>query len=46
MFQTFNMGIGFVIITNKTEINKWRNAPLWTKKNINVATKNWYKNLK
>ena len=27
-------------------INDWKNAPLWNKKNIKLATKNWFKYLK
>jgi UDP-glucose 4-epimerase len=27
-------------------INDWKNAPLWNKKNIKTATKNWFKYLK
>ena len=28
------------------EIEKWKDAPLWTPKSINVATKTWFKYLK
>ena len=27
-------------------IDYWKNAPLWTPKNISIATKNWFKYLK
>ena len=27
------------------DINKWKKAPLWTKQNIKLATKDWFKYL-
>ncbi len=35
---------GVSILLNN--IHLWKNAPLWNKKNINKATKNWFKYLK
>ena len=35
---------GIRIILNN--IDKWKNAPLWNKKSINKATKDWFKYLK
>lgn len=34
-----NSGINYVL----QNIEHWKKAPLWTKKNINIATKEWFK---
>ena len=39
---SFEVGIGELI----KNINYWKNAPLWNKKSISKATKNWFKYLK
>ena len=39
---SFNHGISIVL----KNINYWKNAPLWDKRKINLATKNWFKYLK
>ncbi len=36
------LGIKFLL----DEINYWKNAPLWTPKNIKLATRSWFKYLK
>ena len=35
----FKNGVGKML----NEINNWKDAPLWTPKSINFATKNWFK---
>ena len=30
----------------KENINYWKNAPIWTKDKIKIATKDWFKHLK
>lgn len=39
---SFNEGISIVL----KNINYWKNAPLWDKGKINLATKNWFRYLK
>ncbi len=39
---SFNQGISIVL----KNINYWKNAPLWDKRKISLATKNWFKYLK
>jgi len=39
---SFSQGISIVL----KNINYWKNAPLWDKRKISLATKNWFKYLK
>ena len=36
---SFEEGVGLMM----KEIDNWKNAPLWNKKNISEATKIWFK---
>ena len=40
--MTLEKGIGKVL----ENIDYWKNAPLWDKKSIKTATKDWFKYLK